>query len=46
VVGKVIKADIGPEALKDGLLDVERVKPLLHLGGVNFVLGDHLTKVE
>lgn len=46
VVGEVLKAHVQKNALKEGLLDVDRVKPILHLGGVNFVVGDHLRKVE
>jgi flavin reductase (DIM6/NTAB) family NADH-FMN oxidoreductase RutF len=46
VVGEVVYVDTDSKALKDGLLDVENVKPVLHLGGVNFVVGDHLRKVE
>jgi hypothetical protein len=32
-------------ALKDVLLDVETIKPVLHLGGINFVIGDNLSQV-
>lgn len=46
VVGEVLAVHAHIAALKDGLLDVEAVKPILHLGGVNFVVGDHLKKVE
>jgi flavin reductase (DIM6/NTAB) family NADH-FMN oxidoreductase RutF len=46
IVGEVVHADVALNALKDGLLDVEEVKPVLHLGGVNFVVGDHLKQVE
>jgi flavin reductase (DIM6/NTAB) family NADH-FMN oxidoreductase RutF len=45
VIGEVVKADVDKSVLKDGLLDVENVKPVLHLGGVNFVVGDHLRQV-
>jgi len=45
VVGEVIHADTAKNILKDGLLDVENIKPVLHLGGVNFVVGDHLRQV-
>lgn len=40
------KVHADKNALKDGLLNAEQVKPLLHLGGVNFIVGDHLKKVE
>lgn len=46
IVGKVINVRAKDNALKDDLLDVEKVKPVLHVGGVNFVIGDHLKKVE
>jgi flavin reductase (DIM6/NTAB) family NADH-FMN oxidoreductase RutF len=45
IVGEIIHADVAKDALKDGLLDVEKIKPVLHLGGVNFVVGDHLRQV-
>ncbi|MDI6724307.1 MAG: flavin reductase family protein [Methanobacterium sp.] len=46
IVGEVLHAEIKENILKEGLLDVEKVKPVLHVGGVNFVVGDHLKKVE
>lgn len=46
IVGEIIHADAASDALKEGLLDVERMKPVMHLGGVNFVVGDHLRRVE
>lgn len=46
VVGRVLKVHAHKNALKEGLLDVDRMKPILHLGGINFVVGDHLKKVE
>lgn len=46
VIGKVGRVRIQSHILKDGLLDVEKVKPLLHLGGVYFVIGDHLIQLE
>jgi flavin reductase (DIM6/NTAB) family NADH-FMN oxidoreductase RutF len=45
VIGEVVQADVDKSAQKDGLLDVENIKPILHLGGVNFVVGDHLRQV-
>ena len=45
VVGEVVDADASTNAIKEGLLDVENIKPILHLGGVNFVVGDHLRQV-
>ncbi len=46
IIGEVVHASIQPNCIKDGLLDVEKVKPILHLGGTEFVVGDHLRKVE
>ncbi|WP_414468988.1 flavin reductase family protein [Methanobacterium sp. ACI-7] len=46
IIGECLHVEIQENILKDGLLDVEKVKPVLHLGGVNFVVGDHLKKVE
>jgi len=46
IVGEVLNVNLQENSLKDGLLDVEKIKPVLHLGGVNFVVGDHLKKVE
>ncbi len=45
IVGEVLHADAETKSLKDGLLDVENIKPVLHLGGVNFVVGDHLRQI-
>lgn len=46
IVGKVINAEVKENSMKDGLLNVEKIKPVLHLGGVDFVVGDHLRKVK
>jgi len=46
IVGRVVSTQIRKNALKDGLLNVEKIKPVLHLGGVDFVVGDHLRKVK
>lgn len=40
IAGRVVAAHAKPEAVRQGLLNVEAVKPLLHLGGRNFVVGD------
>lgn len=45
VVGEILHADVAKNAIKDGLMDVENLKPVLHLGGVNFVVGDNLKQV-
>lgn len=46
VVGRVLKVGVREDIIHDGLLNVEVVKPLLHLGGKDFVVGDHRRKVE
>lgn len=46
VVGRILKVGVRENALRDGLLDVELMKPLLHLGGKDFVVGDHRRKVD
>ncbi len=35
-IGKVVATTCEPEALADGVLDVSRIKPVLHLGGTFF----------
>jgi flavin reductase (DIM6/NTAB) family NADH-FMN oxidoreductase RutF len=46
IIGKIVKVGVREDALKDGLLDVERIKPILHLGGKDFVVGDHRRNVD
>jgi flavin reductase (DIM6/NTAB) family NADH-FMN oxidoreductase RutF len=46
VVGRVLKVGVREDAIREGLLDVELMKPLLHLGGKDFVVGDHRRKVD
>jgi len=46
VVGRVLKVGVQEDAIKEGLLDVESAKPILHLGGKDFVVGDHRRKVD
>ncbi|HHT18736.1 MAG TPA: flavin reductase family protein [Methanobacterium sp.] len=41
VVGEVLKSAAREDAIKEGLLNVEKTKPILHLGGKDFVVGDH-----
>jgi flavin reductase (DIM6/NTAB) family NADH-FMN oxidoreductase RutF len=45
IIGEVVHSDVQKNALKDDLINVEKVKPVLHLGGVNFVVGDHLRQI-
>jgi flavin reductase (DIM6/NTAB) family NADH-FMN oxidoreductase RutF len=35
-IGKVVATTCELEAIKDGVLDISRVKPVLHLGGTFF----------
>ncbi len=46
IVGSALNVSVREDSLKEGLLDVEKVRPVLHVGGVNFVVGDHLKKVK
>ena len=46
VVGEVLKVAARKDAIKEGLLNVELTKPILHLGGKEFVVGDHRKTVE
>ena len=46
VVGEVVEVSVRDDAIKNGLLDVELMKPILHLGGKDFVVGDHRKKVQ
>lgn len=46
IVGEVVHMEIKDNILDEGLLDVEKVKPILHVGGINFVIGDHIKRVE
>lgn len=45
IIGEVLHLGIKEDILKEGILNVKKVKPVLHLGGVNFVIGDNLKKV-
>jgi len=46
IIGEVVKVSTRDGSLKDELLDVEKTKPVLHLGGKDFVVGDHRKKAE
>ncbi|MDO8869882.1 MAG: flavin reductase family protein [Methanobacteriaceae archaeon] len=46
ITAYVVHASVQENCMKDGLLDVEKVKPILHLGGTSFIIGDNLKKVE
>jgi flavin reductase (DIM6/NTAB) family NADH-FMN oxidoreductase RutF len=46
LLGEVLKVGVRKDALKRGLLDVKVMKPILHLGGKEFVVGDHCKNVD
>lgn len=46
ITGCVVCASVRPGSVKEGLLDVESVKPVLHVGGKEFVIGDHVRHVR
>lgn len=46
ITALVVHASVQENCMKDGLLDVKSVKPILHLGGTDFVVADHLKRVE
>lgn len=46
IIGEVLMVGVQGNALKEGLLDVELMKPILHLGGKDFVVGDHRRNVD
>jgi flavin reductase (DIM6/NTAB) family NADH-FMN oxidoreductase RutF len=46
VVGQVVRVTARDDSLEEGLLDVENTKPVLHLGGKDFVVGDHRKRVD
>lgn len=46
VVSEVVAASVREDSLLNDLLDVEKIKPILHLGGKDFVVGDHIKKVD
>lgn len=46
VVGEVVRVDTRDDILVEGLLHVERSKPVLHLGGKDFVVGDHRKRLD
>lgn len=46
IVGSVVNASVCSGCIRDGLLDVESVKPVLHVGGTVFVVGDHVRRIE
>lgn len=41
IAGRVVEVNAKEGALKESILDAEKVKPLLHLSGRSFVVGDH-----
>jgi len=45
VAGRVVAMNVRKGTLRAGRLNVEQVKPLLHLSGKSFVIGDHTTEL-
>jgi len=45
VAGRVVALKVGKSAIKAGKLNVEEIKPLLHLSGKSFVVGDHTVEL-
>ena len=45
VAGRVVALGVREDAIKAGKLNVEKVKPLLHLSGKSFVIGDRITEL-
>ncbi|MEM2907801.1 MAG: flavin reductase family protein [Candidatus Hadarchaeales archaeon] len=45
VAGRVVAMNVRKGALKGGKLNVEQVKPLLHLSGKSFVIGDRAVEL-
>lgn len=46
IIGEVLNIYVKEDMIKDGVLDVIKAKPLLHLDGDNFVVGNNLRKVN
>lgn len=44
--GSVVHASIKEGSIKYGLLNVEEVKPILHVGGKKFVIGDNVKYIK
>ena len=45
VAGRVVAAKVQKGALKAGKFNAEDIKPLLHLSGKSFVVGDHVVEL-
>lgn len=45
IAGRVVAMNVKRGTLRAGKLNVEQVKPLLHLSGKSFVIGDHTTEL-
>ncbi len=46
IVGSVVHVSVRKNSIKKGLLDVKKVKPIMHVGDREFVIGDHVTRIE
>jgi len=46
VIGKIVKAEVKDEFMKDGAFDLAGAKPLLHVTGTNFALAERIVHVH
>jgi len=44
-VGEILELYLRDDTIKNGLLDMEKMKPVLHLGGKDFLVGDHRKRI-
>ena len=45
VAGRVVAVNVREDAVKSGKFNVKEAKPLLHLSGKSFVVGDHVVEL-
>lgn len=45
IAGRVVRVEADENALKDEKMNAEEIKPLLHLSGRSFVIGDHRKEI-
>ncbi len=45
-IGKVVATTCEPGAVRDGVLDISRVKPVLHLGGTFFTTAGEVVDMK
>ncbi|KZX15855.1 flavoredoxin [Methanobrevibacter cuticularis] len=46
IIAEIFDISLRSDMIKEGILDVEKAKPLLHINDDIFVIGDHLRKVN